>query len=144
MQKLLVLVMHHGSRPTSSETPQHLNQEEAVLCTHSWLLLWSRFLLQEDIEGDLCSEDPWLVLHKIDSPTKMRFVGNKVSQCDPANFTTTKVAASLAHNIGPEGQTSACYGEGEVGEGRGEEGCVACLLRTTPTMLYSDPTSQPG
>lgn len=65
-------------------------------------------MLQEDIEGDLCSEDPWLVLHKIDSPTKMRFVGNRVAQCDPANFTTTKVAASLAHYIGPEGQISSC------------------------------------
>ena len=62
-------------------------------------------MLQEDIEDNLCSEDPWLVLHKIDSPTKMRFVGNKVAQCDPANFTTSKVAASLAHYVGPQGQT---------------------------------------
>ena len=61
-------------------------------------------MLQEDIESDLCSEDPWIVLHKIDSPTKMRFVGNKVAQCDKANFTTSKVAASLSRYIGPEGQ----------------------------------------
>ena len=88
--------------------PYHLKGGEAVWLAHSCLLLWSRFLLQEDIEGELCSEDPWLVLHKIDSPTKMRFVGNRVSQCDPANFTTTKVAASLAHYIGPEGQTPSC------------------------------------
>lgn len=67
----------------------------------------TRFLLQEDIEDSLCSEDPWLVLHKIDSPTKMRFVGNKVAQCDPANFTTSKIAASLAHYIGPEGPLDA-------------------------------------
>ena len=86
-------------------------------------------MLQDDIEGDLCSEDPWLVLHKIDSPTKMRFVGNRVSQCDPANFTTTKVAASLAHYIGPEGQT--CYGRGqeEEGVGGGAVFCVACHLQ---------------
>lgn len=67
----------------------------------------TRFMLQEDIEDSLCSEDPWLVLHKIDSPTKMRFVGNKVAQCDPANFTTSKVAGSLAHYIGPEGPLDA-------------------------------------
>lgn len=73
--------------------------------SHDCCLVLSRFLLQEDIEDSLCSEDPWLVLHKIDSPTKMRFVGNKVAQCDPANFTTSKIAASLAHYIGPEGPT---------------------------------------
>lgn len=27
------------------------------------------------------SYDPWLVLHKIDSPTKMRYVGAKVANC---------------------------------------------------------------
>lgn len=62
-------------------------------------------MLQEDIEDNLCSEDPWLVLHKIDSPTKMRFVGNRVAQCDAANFTTSKVTDSLKHYIGPEGKT---------------------------------------
>lgn len=38
----------------------------------------TRFQLQDDMENDLCSEDPWLVLHKIDSPTKMRYIGNRV------------------------------------------------------------------
>ena len=38
----------------------------------------TRFQLQDDMENDLCSEDPWLVLHKIDSPTKMRYIGNRI------------------------------------------------------------------
>ena len=38
----------------------------------------TRFQLQDDMENELCSEDPWLVLHKIDSPTKMRYIGNRV------------------------------------------------------------------
>lgn len=63
----------------------------------------SRFMLQEDIEEDLCSEDPWLVLHKIDSPTKMRFVGNKVAQCDRSTLDPNKVAASLARYVGAQG-----------------------------------------
>ena len=38
----------------------------------------TRFQLQDDMEHDLCSDDPWLVLHKIDSPTKMRYIGSRV------------------------------------------------------------------
>ncbi len=60
-------------------------------------------MLQEDIEDDLCSDDPWLVLHKIDSPTKMRFVGNKVAQCDPSTLNSTTVAPSIARYVGAEG-----------------------------------------
>ena len=46
------------------------------------------------MENDLCSDDPWLVLHKIDSPTKMRFIGNSVAQCSFED--SDKVAPSLA------------------------------------------------
>ena len=38
----------------------------------------TRFQLQDDMENDLCSDDPWLILHKIDSPTKMRYLGSRV------------------------------------------------------------------
>lgn len=43
--------------------------------------LTTRFQMTEEFAEDLCSDDPWLVLHKIDSPTKMRFVGTQVSNC---------------------------------------------------------------
>lgn len=39
----------------------------------------TRFQLQDDMENDLCSDDPWLILHKIDSPTKMRYIGKRVA-----------------------------------------------------------------
>ena len=39
----------------------------------------TRFQLQDDIEEEICSSDPWIILHKIDSPTKMRYIGSKVA-----------------------------------------------------------------
>lgn len=41
----------------------------------------TRFQLADEFESDLCGRDPWLVLHKIDSPTKMRYVGARVANC---------------------------------------------------------------
>eukprot|EP00887_Chlorella_sp_A99_P007749 scaffold20.g7749.t1 len=43
--------------------------------------LVTRFQLTDEFEEGLCSEDPWLVLHKIDSPTKMRYVGARTANC---------------------------------------------------------------
>ncbi|KAK9815952.1 hypothetical protein WJX72_012497 [[Myrmecia] bisecta] len=43
----------------------------------------TRFQLVDEMESDLCSNDPWLVLHKIDSPTKMRYIGQRVMECEP-------------------------------------------------------------
>lgn len=43
--------------------------------------LVTRFALADEFEEDLCSDDPWLILHKIDSPTKMRYVGARVANC---------------------------------------------------------------
>ena len=37
--------------------------------------------MQEETEKDVCSSDPWLVLHKIESPTKMRYVGERFAAC---------------------------------------------------------------
>ena len=53
-----------------------------------------RFQLADEMEQELCSDDPWLVLHKIDSPTKMRFIGNRVSECSFED--SSKVAPSIA------------------------------------------------
>ncbi|KAL0047425.1 hypothetical protein WJX82_003052 [Trebouxia sp. C0006] len=74
----------------------------------------TRFMLQEDIEDDLCSDDPWLVLHKIDSPTKMRFVGNKVAQCNSSTLNSTTVAPSIARYVGAEGAADAEAEEKEM------------------------------
>lgn len=54
----------------------------------------TRFQLSDEFENDICSEDPWLVMHKIDSPTKMRYVGSKVANCSYAQFQDT-IAASI-------------------------------------------------
>ena len=60
-------------------------------------------MLQEEIEDELCSNDPWLVLHKIDSPTKMRFMGNRVAQCNASDLDPTVVAPSIARFVGGKG-----------------------------------------
>ena len=50
--------------------------------------------LCQDMDENMCGVDPWLVLHKIDSPTKMRFIGNRVATCSFEE--SDKVAPSLA------------------------------------------------
>ena len=70
---------------------------------NSKLILACRFMLQEEIEDELCSNDPWLVLHKIDSPTKMRFMGNRVAQCNASDLDPTVVAPSIARFVGGKG-----------------------------------------
>lgn len=60
----------------------------------------TRFQLQEDMEDNLCSDDPWLVLHKIDSPTKMRYIGTRVQACN-ATDDPSKVAPSLQPYVRP-------------------------------------------
>lgn len=42
-------------------------------------------------------QDPWLVMHKIDSPTKMRYVGNRVAACNASD--PTAVPKSIAEFV---------------------------------------------
>ena len=67
-------------------------------CRKQGQRLVTRFQLAEEFESDLCSLDPWLVLHKIDSPTKMRYVGAKVANC---SSTRDPALAGLAPSIEP-------------------------------------------
>lgn len=67
------------------------------------MTLTCRFILQEDIDLEICSNDPWLVLHKIDSPTKMRFMGNRVAQCNASDLDPSVVAPSIAQFVGGKG-----------------------------------------
>ena len=39
--------------------------------------------VMDAVVDDLCTDDPWLVLHKIDSPTKMRALGLEARNCGP-------------------------------------------------------------
>ncbi|KDD74010.1 hypothetical protein H632_c1655p0, partial [Helicosporidium sp. ATCC 50920] len=56
----------------------------------------TRFQLADEFEWGLCSDDPWLVLHKIDSPTKMRYVGSRVAACKRE---PTGLAASIEQHL---------------------------------------------
>ena len=55
-----------------------------------------RFQLEDSIEEAMCTIDPWLILHKIESPTKMRFVGNKANSCPDELFSSDASVPSLA------------------------------------------------
>ena len=62
----------------------------------------TRFQLQDDIEQQICSNDPWIILHKIDSPTKMRYIGSKVNSCNKTTDSMS-VAPSIAHWVKRKG-----------------------------------------
>ncbi|KAI3437945.1 hypothetical protein D9Q98_000389 [Chlorella vulgaris] len=61
----------------------------------------TRFQLSEAFDADLCSSDPWVVLHKIDSPTKMRYVGAHVANCTPP-AQPWALAPSIAAHVSEE------------------------------------------
>lgn len=61
----------------------------------------TRFQLAEEFDADLCSSDPWIIMHKIDSPTKMRYVGGRVANCS-APARPWELAPSIRPYITPE------------------------------------------
>ncbi|KAK9802990.1 hypothetical protein WJX73_005638 [Symbiochloris irregularis] len=61
----------------------------------------TRFQLQEDMDENMCSVDPWLVLHKVDSPTKMRYIGTRVQACNSSDIDPDAVAPSLQPYVRP-------------------------------------------
>lgn len=48
-----------------------------------------RRLVQPWFRKDLCSDDPWLILHKLDTPEKMRLMGKVVEECIAARDAQT-------------------------------------------------------
>lgn len=53
-------------------------------------------------QEEICSPDPWVILHKIDSPTKMRYIGSKVASCN-VSADAVGVAPSIAPWVKPKG-----------------------------------------
>ena len=55
------------------------------------------FQLTEETEADICSDDPWIILHKLDSPSKMRYIGARVAGCpEKSGAEALVVPASIA------------------------------------------------
>ena len=55
-------------------------------------------------QEEICSPDPWIILHKIDSPTKMRYIGSKVASCNNTNDSAVvppSIAAWVKRKSGP-------------------------------------------
>ncbi|CAK0784367.1 hypothetical protein CVIRNUC_007571 [Coccomyxa viridis] len=57
--------------------------------------LVTAFQLDEETEADICSDDPWLILHKLDSPSKMRYIGSRFGACRNATSATV-IPGSIA------------------------------------------------
>ena len=85
----------------------------------------TRFQLQDDIEEEICSSDPWIILHKIDSPTKMRYIGSKVASCNNT-LDSTAVAPSIAAWVKQKGEHLASLCKANVSR---PEGCNAMQHR---------------
>ena len=68
----------------------------------------TRFQLQDDIEEEICSDDPWIILHKIDSPTKMRYIGSKVASCNKTQDSMS-VAPSIAAWVKQKGMQGSWH-----------------------------------
>ena len=49
------------------------------------------------------AEDPWLILHKLDSPSKMRYIGARFAGCKNAADPTV-VPASIAEWVSKIGE----------------------------------------
>jgi hypothetical protein len=50
-----------------------------------------------------CAEDPWLILHKLDSPSKMRYIGARFAGCKNATDPNV-VPASIAEWVSKIGE----------------------------------------
>ena len=85
----------------------------------------TRFQLQDDIEEEICSNDPWIILHKIDSPTKMRYIGSKVASCNKTQDSTA-VAPSIAAWVKQKGDHLASLRKASISK---PEGCDVMLYR---------------
>ena len=59
------------------------------------------------MDTNLCSDDPWLVLHKVDSPTKMRYIGTRISECNDTAWDATRIAPSIQPYVLPQGALRA-------------------------------------
>lgn len=59
----------------------------------------SSFQLTQKTERDICSDDPWLILHKLDSPTKMRYIGARFAACKQRGSAAYVVPASIAKHV---------------------------------------------
>ena len=52
-------------------------------------------LIVKELSGN--AQDPWIIMHKIDSPTKMRYVGNRVAACNASD--PTAIPKSIAEFV---------------------------------------------
>ncbi|CAL8469155.1 g8696 [Coccomyxa elongata] len=66
------------------------------------------FQLDTETEADICSDDPWIVLHKLDSPSKMRYIGARVAACpEKSGAEALVVPASIAPWVAKIGKPGA-------------------------------------
>ncbi len=84
----------------------------------------SNFQLTPQTEAHICSDDPWLVLHKLDSPTKMRYIGARFAECgdQAAAAASFVVPGSIAKHVAKIGRSGGGGGALGGAGGGGTEG----------------------
>lgn len=88
---------------TRNPKPPHIQSRSAaptLPCSRLRDASGSRFRLLDSFEEDICSTDPFLVLHKIESPAKMRFMGQRVANCTAPE--PWVLAKSIEKYVAPE------------------------------------------
>ncbi|KAK9814433.1 hypothetical protein WJX72_005835 [[Myrmecia] bisecta] len=58
-----------------------------------------RLQLTDETEASVCGGDPWLLLHKIDQPFKMTFVGRRFRECEAEAEDPNQVPLSIAADV---------------------------------------------
>lgn len=84
--------------------------------------------VMDAVVDDLCTDDPWLVLHKIDSPTKMRALGDEARRCGPTPPLESIARAGGGQPWRPPGRSGGGGGGGgggNGGNGGGDAGSAA-------------------
>lgn len=76
--------------------------------------------VMDAVVDDLCTDDPWLVLHKIDSPTKMRALGDEARRCGPTPPLESIARAGGGQPWRPPGRSGG-GGGGNGGNGGGND-----------------------
>lgn len=84
----------------------------------------ARVKVMDAVVDDLCTDDPWLVLHKIDSPTKMRALGLEARKCGPTPPLESIARAGGGQPWRPPGRSGG-GGSGSGGGGGGSAGSDA-------------------
>jgi galactosylxylosylprotein 3-beta-galactosyltransferase len=75
------------------------------------------FQVTAQTQAGICSDDPWLILHKLDSPTKMRYIGALFDACKDDAGARYVVPGSIVEYVAQIGRSADDYGNDAAAAG---------------------------